>query len=116
MFDYKPTLVAALNTILPTYYEGFIDAGADLPCITYQEVNDTSLAEGDTLRYCRKSFRIKLWGSGLDTLTPHLLSLDSLMRTLGFTRTNYNELWFSQEQLCLILDYTGLGLENNGGN
>lgn len=110
MFDYKPTLVTALNTILPSYYEGF-SGQTSMPCITYQEVGDTSVAEGETLRYCRKRYRVKLWGDGLETLSPYALLVDAKMKELGFTRNNYNELWFNQDQLCLIIDYDGLGLE-----
>lgn len=116
MFDYKPTLLAKLSTIAPSYYEGFVDGSTELPCITYQEINDTSVAKGDTLAYSRKQFRIKIWASGLDIVSPLLLALDEAMRELGFTRVNYNELWYSQEQVCSIVDYMGLGLEFYGGN
>ena len=111
MLDYKPTLKAKLEEILPTYYELFVDSTTATPCITYMEQNDYAEQEGDTLRYSRKRFRIKLWGDDLEELTNYAGQVDSLLFSLGFKRVNYNELWYN-EQICLIIDYQGLALEN----
>lgn len=111
MLDYKPTLVEKLETLnLPVYYELFVDSSSAIPCITYQEINDYSTAEGDTLRYSQKRFRIKLWGDTFAALVPVIDELDPLMKTIGLTRSNYNELSYNG-QLCLIFDYQGLAQE-----
>lgn len=111
MIDYKPTLVAALETLgLPVYYELFVDSATATPCITYMEQNDQAYMEADNLRYSYKTFRIKLWGDDLAQLSTTMTALDSLMFSLGFKRNNYNELWYN-EQICMILDYQGLAKE-----
>ena len=51
MIDYHSTLVTTLNTILPTHYEMNLSSGTSTPCISYMELANNSLYEGDTLRY-----------------------------------------------------------------
>lgn len=111
MIDYKPILVDKLNTLgLPVYYELVVDSTATTPCITFMEQSDVAHQEADNLRYSYKSFRIKLWGDSLGEMAPISIQLDELMYALGFTRTNYNELWFN-EKICMIFDYRGLAYE-----
>lgn len=74
------------------------------------EQSDTAHYEADNLRYSYKTFRIKLWGDDLAVLSPYTVELDELMFALGFTRTNYNELWYN-EKICMIFDYRGLAKE-----
>lgn len=113
MLDYKPTLVAALDEALdiPVYYELFVDSTTATPCVTYIEQNDYAEQEGNTIRYSRKRFRIKIWGDDLATLSVYLGTVDDTMFSLGFKRVNYNELWYN-EQLCMIVDYLGLAKED----
>lgn len=59
MIDVKPQVVEALNEILPTYYELFVDASAGKPCITYLVTNDESTIDTkdagvSTIRYAIK--------------------------------------------------------------
>jgi hypothetical protein len=56
MFDYKPVLVEHLNTILPTYYELFVDSSTETPCLTYLEINNRADEESDNLRYSTLSY------------------------------------------------------------
>lgn len=74
------------------------------------EWSDQAHYEADNLRYSYKTFRIKLWGDDLAVLAPYTVELDKLMFALGFTRTNYNELWYN-EKICMIFDYRGLAKE-----
>ena len=111
MISYKETLKAQLDTLgLPVLYELMVDSDTTTPCITYMEQSDTAHYEADNLRYSYKTFRIKLWGDDLAVLTPYSLELDKLMFALGFTRINYNELWYN-EKICMIFDYRGLAKE-----
>lgn len=113
MIDYKPELVEHLSSLgLPVYYELFVDSSTATPCITYMEMNNTGYRGYEVVgrRYSYINFRIKLWGDDLSVLSPYRTSLDELMFSLGFTRTNYNELWYN-EQLCMICDYQALGYE-----
>lgn len=113
MIDYKPTLVESLRTLgLPVYYEVFVDSETEVPCITYYEMDNTSFKEGDTLRYSRLAFSIKIWGKDLETLSTYSIQIDAVMKVLGFTRTNTVELWLDgigQRQL----KYSALAQETN---
>lgn len=110
MLNYKTDLVAALSTILPTRYELFVDSSTATPCITYMEIDNASTAEGDTLRYSRIAFQIKIWGDDFSVLAPYQLQLDTKMKSLGFTRTAYNELWYDN-QVALIYRYEAAAKE-----
>lgn len=111
MFNYKVQLVKELDTVLPAYYELFMDSDTEFPCITYLEISNTAEAEGDTLRYSSISFRIKLWGEDYAELTQYIEPLDNLMFSLGFTRISYNEL-VESGMSQLIFTYEGMALEN----
>lgn len=114
MYNYKPILVQRLNQILPTYYELFVDSKTPTPCITYIEANNSTDVDGDTLRYSRIVYLVKVWGKDLATLTPYLEQVDSAMFEAGFHRVSYNELSYNN-QLCLIGRYEARALETIGG-
>jgi len=56
MIDYHSSLVSALNTILPTYYELNLTRDCQVPCISYMERNNYVEANGDSLGYSRISY------------------------------------------------------------
>ncbi len=111
MIDVSNKIVTKLSTVLPTYYELFVDSSISKPCITYMLNNDYQDLTGDTLGYSRVRYTIKLWGDDLSVLIPKSLLVDSEMRSLGFKRISTNELT-SDTQICKILVYEGLGIEN----
>ena len=111
MFNYKTQLVKELDTVLPAYYELFMDSDTECPCITYLELSNVANAEGETLRYSTISFRIKLWGRDYEELTQYIEPLDSLMFSLGFTRISYTEL-VESGMSQLIFTYEGMAIEN----
>lgn len=97
MLDYKPLLIRELSAILPTYYELFVDSETETPCITIMESNNTAQEEGDTIRFSRISFNIKIWGDDISVIAAKGQELDSKMFELGFERTSYNELWMGNQ-------------------
>ena len=68
MLDYKPLLIRELSAILPTYYELFVDSNTETPCITIMESNNAAQEEGDTIRFSRISFNIKIWGDDISVI------------------------------------------------
>ena len=112
----KPQIYEALNTILPTYYEQFVEE-IELPCITYIEsgnIDDTITCE--TMGYSIQHYTIKIWGDSIDDLSQKAQEVDRVMRPLGYKRTSANEL-VNGSIICKILIYRGLGFENDfGGN
>lgn len=111
MIDYKPTLVSELKTLgLPVHYELFLKQNTELPCISYQEGNNITHRDGDTLGYSYVTFRIKIWAKEVKTIAQYSLEIDKLMRGLGFERISTNELWVDGIGQNL-LTYRGLGLE-----
>lgn len=111
MYNYNKELVAQLDTILPTYYELFVDSTTETPCITYLELNNIADREGQTLRYSTLDYRIKIWGTADQDIYPYASLLDAKMFELGFKRRAYNEMWV--DQMCyLIFTYEAMALEN----
>jgi hypothetical protein len=113
MIDYHSTLVAALNTVLPTHYELKLHSGLSTPCISYQERNNADAAIGDTLGYSNLAYTIKVWGKDIGELQRYSLEIDKKLKALGWKRTSSNELHDTQSTMIQkILTYEALALEN----
>ena len=112
MLDYKPTLVSELKTLgLPVHYELFLKQDTELPCISYQEGNNITHKDGDTLGYSYITYRVKIWAKTAKVIAQYSVEIDKLMRKLGFERISTSELWMDGIGQNL-LTYRGLGLEN----
>ena len=112
MIDYTPTLVKALKTILPTYYELQLSSGIKTPCISYQERSNAAQEQGDTLGYSRITYTIKVWGNDLEQLNNYAKQIDNVLRPIGWKRTGANELHSYQTAMIQkILTYEALALE-----
>ena len=112
MIDYTPTLVNALNTILPTHYELKLSSGTKTPCISYQERSNVAEETGDTLGYSRISYTVKVWGNDLEQLNKYAQMIDNVLRPLGWKRTGANELFSYQSALIQkILTYEAKAIE-----
>lgn len=72
MYNFNEELVRHLDTILPTYYETFIDTNTETPCITYVELSNVANEEGDTLRYSTINYRIKIWASPKENVNEQI--------------------------------------------
>lgn len=94
MVDYKETLVSNLRSLgLPVYYEHFLKQDTEMPCISYYEINNIALEEGNQLGYSRITFSVKVWDENIKTISEIANEVDSVMRSLGFKRTSINDLW-----------------------
>lgn len=112
MYIYDTELVKQLDTILPTYYELFLDNSISTPCLTYLELSNVPDKEADTLRYSTISYRIKLWHKDGQEVDTYIAQLDKLLYSLGFKRVAYNVMW--DQDLCqTIFTYQALAYENN---
>ena len=99
MIDLTPTLVKALNTILPTHYELKLSSGTKSPCISYQERDNSAQETGNTRGYSRISYTIKVWGNDLEQLNKYAQQIDNTLRPLGWKRTSVNELYSYQSAI-----------------
>lgn len=116
MIDYDKELVSALNTVLPTYYELILHSGISTPCISYQEINNYIVNNGDTLGYSKIYYRIKVWGNDIQVLQEKSKEIDIVMHQLGFQRVSSGELFDNQSTMIQkILDYEALALEEYTG-
>lgn len=111
MIDYKETLISSLSALgYPVQYELFLNSSQTFPCITYIELDNDSLLEGDTLRYSNLAFTIKVWGKKISTLSAIAAEIDAVLKPLGFTRTFSTEM--SEEGvLQKIMRYSSIGYE-----
>ena len=109
MIDYSSKIVAALETILPTYYELNLHSGLDTPCISYQERNNAVNTNGDTIGYSNISYTVKVWGNDIAQLFDYAKQIDNVLRPLGFKRISSGELYdINSTMIQKILTYEAL--------
>lgn len=112
MIDYSKDMVAALSTILPTHYELRLSTGTQTPCISYQERNNSADINGDTLGYSRLAYTVKVWGNDIAALNNYAIQIDSVLRPLGWKRTNSGELYdMNSTMIQKILTYEAYAIE-----
>lgn len=112
MIDYHSSLVTALNTILPTQYEMTLTSSTKTPCISYMELNNAVVVNGDTIGYSRPMYQIKVWATDIALIQKYALMIDDVVRPLGFIRISSGELYDNQSSMIQkILTYEGLALE-----
>lgn len=115
MINYHKELVAALETVLPTYYEMILHKGIETPCISYMETNNYQITEsiGAPLGYSRVTFQVKIWAKDIALIQQYIPEVDRVMRALGFKRISSNELYDNNSTMIQkILTYEAIGLEN----
>lgn len=113
MIDYHSSLVAALNTILPTHYEMTLHSGLATPCISYMESNNFVERNGDTLGYSVIAYQVKVWADNIATIQQYALLIDDKLRTLGFKRTSSGELYDNNSSMIQkIMLYEALTKED----
>lgn len=116
MIDYGKELVAALETVLPTYHELVLHSGLEVPCISYQERDNAAEEEGETLGYSRISYTVKVWAREIATIQNYALEVDKVLRSLGFRRTSANELYDNNSSMIQkIMTYSAKAVENFEG-
>lgn len=112
MINYHKTLVSALNSILPTYYEMVLTADSETPCISYMERNNHTTDSGDTLGYSRISYTVKVWGNDIATIQEYAKQIDDTLRPLGWQRISSQEMYSNVSSLIQkIMNYEALAME-----
>lgn len=116
MIDITKSLVEALKTVLPTYYELAVSSGTQTPCITYQERNNAAQEQGETIGYSRLTYTVKVWGYDIEQLNNYAIAIDAKLKPLGWKRTSANELFSYQSAMIQkILTYEALAIETFKG-
>ena len=114
MIDYNKEIVSALSAILPTHYEMILTSGAQVPCLSYMELNNYSVTEtnGATLGYSRLTYQIKVWAHSLAEIQKYSLLVDKALQPLGFKRISSGELYDRESTMIQkILTFEALALE-----
>ena len=112
MIDYHNTLVAALNTILPTHYELHLTSKTKTPCISYQERNNSADISGDTIGYSRLSYTVKVWANDIAVLQRYAIEIDKTLRPLGWKRTTSGEIYdINSTMIQKVMTYEALARE-----
>lgn len=106
MKDINEEVKEVLSTVLPTYYELFLDTSSSTPCISYQLTQNMEESKGNTLCWERINLRVKLWVSTVQEMVEYSNEIDEAVATLGtFRRTSANEL-NEGDLICRIMDYS----------
>lgn len=106
MRDINEEVAEQLNTVLPTYYELFLDQSSKIPCISYQITQNFEESKGNGSCWERITLRVKLWVSTVGDMCTYSSQIDDAIAELGpFTRSSSYEI--SQGDLiCRITDYS----------
>lgn len=110
MLDVKPEVFESLKTVLPTYYELFVDSNVSIPCITYFEYNNIQNETGDTMVYSEVTYCVKVWGHSIKDVSEYSVQADAVMRENGYRRISSTEL-AQNDLICKTTLYRALGLE-----
>ena len=106
MRDINNEVQEQLSTVLPTYYELFLDKQSSIPCISYQITNNFEESKGNTKCYDRIILRVKLWVNTVGDMCDYSSRIDDAIAVLGpFTRSSAYEL-SDGDLLCRIIDYS----------
>lgn len=112
MVDYNKELVSALDTVLPTHHELALTSKTQTPCISYQERNNYTQADGDTRGYSYVSFTVKVWANRVADIQKYSLQVDNVLRPIGFKRISTSELYDTNSTMIQkIMTYEALFLE-----
>lgn len=112
MIDYHKELLTALNTVLPTHYEMALTSGTKTPCLSYMEVTNYAVAEGENQGYSRLSYQVKVWANDIAIIQEYALKVDVVMRKLGFTRISSGELYDNNSTMIQkIMTYEAIAHE-----
>ena len=112
MINYHRDLVSALNTVLPTHYEMVLTSGTKTPCISYMELNNYVVAEGECKGYSRVQYQVKVWANDIALIQQYSGQVAEVLRPLGFTRTSSGELYDNQSSMIQkIMTFEALFLE-----
>jgi hypothetical protein len=112
MINFHKDIVSTLTTILPTYYELILHRGLAVPCISYMQLDNPTMAKGDTLEYSSIQYQVKVWANSIEDLQYYALEIDNALRPLGWTRASCKEL-FDRESTMIqkIMIYEATALE-----
>lgn len=112
MIDYHKDLVTALKTVLPTHYEMTLTSQTATPCISYMEINNYVVANGDTKGYSGLSYQIKVWSNDIADIQRYSLEVDKVLRPLGWKRVSTGEMYDRNSTMVQkIMTYEALASE-----
>ena len=112
MVNFHKEVVNALSTVLPTYYEMVLTSGIETPCISYMELNNYVVAQGEYKGYSRVSYQVKVWADDIAVIQQYASKVDDVMRVLGFKRISSRELYDNNSSMIQkIFTYEALASE-----
>lgn len=109
MIDVKKELVAALKlaTSWTVYYELLYKPGI-VPAITYKELDNTDLLNGDSIDYSTIRYEIKVWSYSMEDVIAKSAAIDSALKALGWSRYSSFETSY-ETQILKVLRYVAIG-------
>ena len=105
MVNIQDKIVEQLQTILPCYYDLFLNPASETPCLSWQVLQNTEVARGNLNGYSLITFRVKIWATTVEEICSISEQVDDKMAELGrFIRTSVGELT-DGELICSMVDY-----------
>lgn len=109
MVDIKIALVAAIKEVstYPVFYELLYQPGT-IPAITYKEIENADLMNGDTISYSTLRYEVKVWDNSMPNLVSTCRNIDAKLKELGWSRYSSVELNY-EGNLLKVLRYVATG-------
>lgn len=87
MIDIRTEITSILTaaTSVPVYYELLYKKGS-VPSITYIEVDNADLLNGDKHNYSTLRYEIKIWATELSDIISLSILVDTAMKAAGWSR------------------------------
>lgn len=93
MVNYHVNIVDLLRTInLPVHYEMVLHRGLSTPCLSYMELSNNVISQGDTVSYSEIEYQIKCWGTSIKEILEVAQQVENVLRPYGWVRTSTTEL------------------------
>lgn len=91
MVDGSKLIQETLNTILPSYYELFLDNEVELPCIAYNEQNNYDYLDSDDTGFSYITYLVKVYAMSINELQQYSNEVDLALKNIGGRRISSQE-------------------------
>lgn len=112
MIDIGSFLTSELIAVYPTYNELYMPTKCDLPCISYNIVNNSHDTMATNLIYSRITVTLKIYSYDyieFDTINE----MDNIMILCGFKRTSGQDVKIDPDIKMYVATYEILMIEDN---
>lgn len=115
MVCYKKQFIALLEEAVGEdaniIYDSFVEE-EQTPCVSYLEIANISTADGNTVRYSRITFQVRIWDTAVGVVEDLAETIDDTLVSNGFSRVYATDLK-DGDFIVRVIQFQGNGFEIN---